>query len=194
MPTAIEDVLVIEPRIFEDPRGFFMETFHRERYAALGICEDFCQDNLSFSCKNTVRGLHYQIPHEQAKLVQVLQGEIFDVAVDIRRGSPSFGRAVGVTLSERNRRQVFIPKGFAHGFCVLSETALFSYKCSDFYAPDCDRGVLWSDPALGINWPIKGPLLSAKDESLPVLMDIAPDRLPEFSYGTRHRAKNSRQN
>jgi dTDP-4-dehydrorhamnose 3,5-epimerase len=178
--TDIDDLLIIEPKVFLDPRGFFLETFHRERYAALGIREDFCQDNLSFSCRNTLRGLHYQFPHAQAKLVQVLQGEIFDVAVDIRRGSPTFGRAVGVTLSEENRRQLFIPRGFAHGFCVLSETALFSYKCSDFYAPDCDRGLLWSDPALNIAWPVTAPLLSAKDEHHPVLADIPPEDLPGY--------------
>jgi len=178
--TELDEVIVIEPRVFDDPRGFFMETFHRERYEELGIREDFCQDNLSFSSRNTLRGLHYQFPHAQAKLVQVLQGEIFDVAVDIRRGSPTYGRAVGVTLSERNRHQLFIPKGFAHGFCVLSETALYAYKCSDFYAPDCDRGVLWSDPAIGIEWPVKNPLLSAKDQRLPLLKDIPPERLPAF--------------
>ena len=172
---------MVEPRVFEDPRGFFMETFHRERFAALGIREDFCQDNLSFSCKNTLRGLHYQYPHEQAKLVQVLQGEIMDVAVDIRRGSPTFGRAVAVTLSESNRRQLFIPKGFAHGFCVLSEKALFSYKCSNFYAPECDRGVLWSDAAIGIQWPVADPLLSPKDAKLPRLRDIPEKGLPEYS-------------
>ena len=180
VPTELDEVLVIDPQVFEDPRGFFMETFHRERYAALGIRDDFCQDNLSFSSRNTLRGLHYQFPHAQAKLVQVLQGEIFDVAVDIRRGSPTFGRAVAVTLSERNRRQLFIPKGFAHGFCVLSETALFAYKCSDFYAPDCDRGVLWSDPAIGIRWPVEEPLLSVKDQTLPLLENIPPERLPTF--------------
>jgi dTDP-4-dehydrorhamnose 3,5-epimerase len=185
VPTELEGVVVIETRAFEDPRGFFMETFHRERYEELGIREDFCQDNLSFSSRSTLRGLHYQFPHAQAKLVQVLQGEIFDVAVDIRRGSPTFGRAVGMTLSERNRRQMFIPKGFAHGFCVLSETALFSYKCSDYYAPDCDRGVLWSDPAIGIRWPVESPLLSAKDQRLPLLSDIPSERLPVFENGAR---------
>jgi len=185
LQTELEEVFVIEPRVFEDPRGFFMETFHRERYEALGIHADFCQDNLSFSCKNTLRGLHYQLPREQAKLVQVLRGEIFDVAVDVRSGSPTFGRAVGVTLSESNRRQLFIPRGFAHGFCVLSETALFSYKCSNFYAPDCDRGVLWSDPALGIAWPIEDPLLSAKDQGLPLLKDIPEEQLPLFDAGRK---------
>ena len=180
LQTELEEVFVIEPRVFQDPRGFFIETFHRQRYEALGLNADFCQDNLSFSSKNTLRGLHYQFPHEQAKLVQVLQGEIFDVAVDIRRGSPTFGRAVGVSLSETNRHQLFIPGGFAHGFCVISETALFAYKCSDFYAPDCDRGVLWSDPALCIAWPIENPLLSAKDQGLPLLKDIPPEKLPLY--------------
>jgi len=189
LQTELEEVLVIEPRVFEDPRGFFMETFHRERYEALGLHADFCQDNLSFSSKNTLRGLHYQLPHAQAKLVQVLQGEIFDVAVDIRRGSPTFGRAVGVTLSESNRRQLFIPRGFAHGFCVLSATALFAYKCSEFYAPDCDRGVQWSDPALGIAWPIENPLLSAKDQGLPLLNDIPEEHLPLFDAGRAGRQK-----
>jgi dTDP-4-dehydrorhamnose 3,5-epimerase len=178
MKTEIDGVLIIAPKVFEDPRGFFMETFNRLRYEEAGIGEVFCQDNMSFSCKNTLRGLHYEYPHEQAKLVQVLQGEILDVAVDLRRGSPTFGRTVTATLSERNRRQMFIPKGFAHGFCVLSETALFCYKCSDFYAPECDRGVLWSDPSVGIHWPIKDPLLSAKDEGLPLLKDIPPEQLP----------------
>ena len=180
MNTEIENVLIIAPKVFEDPRGFFMETFNGRRYAEAGIGEVFCQDNLSFSSKNTLRGLHYQFPHEQAKLVQVLQGEVLDVAVDIRQGSPTFGRSVTATLSERNRRQMFIPKGFAHGFCVLSETALFIYKCSDFYAPECDRGVLWSDPALDIGWSVKEPLLSAKDEGLPLLKDIPLYQLPEY--------------
>ncbi len=187
LKTDIDGVLILEPRVFEDPRGFFMETFHRERFHGLGIREDFCQDNLSSSVKNTLRGLHYQLPHEQAKLVQVLRGEILDVAVDLRRGSPTFGRAVRVTLSEGNRRQLFIPKGFAHGFCVLSDTALFSYKCSAFYAPDCDRGLLWSDPALGIAWPIEHPLLSAKDKGLPLLKDIPADKLPVYVAPTPDR-------
>jgi dTDP-4-dehydrorhamnose 3,5-epimerase len=181
--TSLEGVLVIEPKIFEDPRGFFMETYHHDRYRQLGIMEEFCQDNLSFSCRGTLRGLHYQYPHAQAKLVQVLQGEIIDMAVDVRKGSPTFGRSVAVMLSEANRRQLFIPKGFAHGFCVLSETALFSYKCSDFYAPECDRGVLWSDPDLGIDWPIKSPLLSAKDSGLPRLRDIPAEGMPSYKEG-----------
>jgi dTDP-4-dehydrorhamnose 3,5-epimerase len=180
LKTQIEGVLIIAPKVFEDQRGFFMETFHSRRYEEAGIAADFCQDNLSFSCRDTLRGLHYQFPHGQAKLVQVLLGEILDVAVDIRRGSPTFGRAVMVELSEHNRCQMFIPKGFAHGFCVLSEKALFTYKCSDLYAPECDRGVLWSDPALGIEWPVKVPLLSVKDERLPLLKDVPPEHLPGY--------------
>jgi dTDP-4-dehydrorhamnose 3,5-epimerase len=180
LKTEIGGVLVIAPKAFEDQRGFLMETFHRRRYEEAGIVADFCQDNLSFSCRNTLMGLHYQFPHEQAKLVQVLQGEILDVAVDVRRDSPTFGRWVRVALSGDNRRQMFIPKGFAHGFCVLSETALFIYKCSDFYAPDCDRGVFWSDPSVGIEWPVQVPLLSTKDEELPLLEEIPPEQLPEY--------------
>jgi dTDP-4-dehydrorhamnose 3,5-epimerase len=183
IPTELEDVLLIEPQTFGDPRGFFMETYHRDRYQAAGVRDEFCQDNLSFSCQGTLRGLHYQFPHAQAKLVQVLQGEIVDVAVDIRRGSPTFGRSVVVTLSGENRRQLFIPQGFAHGFCVLSATALFSYKCSDLYAPDCDRGVLWSDPDIAIDWPVANPLLSAKDAKLPRLRDIPADALPSYKEG-----------
>jgi dTDP-4-dehydrorhamnose 3,5-epimerase len=178
--TELEDVILIEPKTFEDSRGFFMETYHRDRYQSSEVRDEFCQDNLSCSCKGTLRGLHYQFPHAQARLVQVLQGEIVDVAVDIRRGSPTFGRSVVVALSGENRRQLFIPRGFAHGFCVLSEMAMFSYKCSDFYNPDCDRGVLWSDQDLGIKWPIKSPLLSPKDAGLPRLRDIPEEKLPEW--------------
>jgi dTDP-4-dehydrorhamnose 3,5-epimerase len=180
LKTEIEGVLIVVPKVFEDRRGFFMETFNSRRYKEAGIQADFCQDNLSFSCRNSLRGLHYQLPHGQDKLVQVLQGEILDVAVDIRRGSPTFGRAVMAMLSEHNSRQMFIPKGFAHGFCVLSEKALIVYKCSDFYAPEQERGVLWSDPALGIEWPVTAPLLSVKDERLPLLVDIPAEQLPEY--------------
>jgi dTDP-4-dehydrorhamnose 3,5-epimerase len=178
--TEIEGVVVLVPKSFGDERGYFMETFHRRRYAECGIDIDFRQDNLSFSRRGALRGLHYQLPHPQAKLVQVLMGEVFDVAVDIRRGSPSFGRWVGAALSAENRRQMFLPAGFAHGFCVLSETALFAYKCSDYYAPEADRGLLWSDPDLAIEWPIKTPVLSPKDAALPRLRDIPGEALPVF--------------
>ena len=171
-------VLEIEPRIFNDSRGYFLESYQRVRFTGAGIEVNFVQDNLSFSRKNTLRGLHYQNPRGQAKLVQVFQGEVYDVVVDIRRGSQSFGQWYGTRLSFENMHQLFIPAGFAHGYCVLSETALFYYKCSDYYAPECEAGVLWSDPDLGIDWPMKLPLLSEKDADYPRLKDVPPDRLP----------------
>ena len=176
--TPLAGVLKIEPRVFNDSRGYFMETYQRVRFTGAGIEVNFVQDNLSFSRKNTLRGLHYQNPRGQAKLVQVFQGEVFDVAVDIRRGSQSFGQWYGTRLSFENKHQLFIPAGFAHGYCVLSETALFYYKCSDYYAPECEAGVLWSDPDLGIDWPMIQPLLSEKDAEYPRLKDVPPDRLP----------------
>lgn len=179
--TKLPGALIIEPRVFPDGRGFFFESYHRERYSQNGIRDEFVQDNLSFSVKDTLRGMHYQSPHSQAKLVQVLSGEVFDVAVDIRSGSPTFGQWEGVILSSENRRQFYIPRGFAHGFCVLSDTAIFSYKCDDFYAPDCEGGILWSDPVLGISWPSKTPLLSEKDRVFHCLTDIPVERLPVFS-------------
>ncbi|MFH1241943.1 MAG: dTDP-4-dehydrorhamnose 3,5-epimerase [Pseudomonadota bacterium] len=178
--TKLEGVLVIEPDIFNDRRGFFMETYHRERYESSGIRAIFVQDNLSYSVRGTLRGLHYQFPHGQAKLIQVIRGAIFDVAVDIRQGSPTFGQWIGTSLSEENRRQLFIPEGFGHGFCVLSETALFTYKCSDFYAPADEKGVLWCDADLGIEWPVKNPILSDKDCQYPALKDVPPDDLPHY--------------
>ena len=181
--TDLDGVLVLEPKVFSDDRGFFLETYHRIKYRGLGITVEFVQDNLSFSHKGTLRGLHYQHPHGQAKLVQVLEGHVFDVAVDVRKESKNFGRWVGVHLSSENKRQVYIPDGFAHGFCVLSETALFLYKCSDLYAPECERGVLWSDPDIGIEWPIKEPILSEKDAVYPRLRDIPLDRLPGYKKG-----------
>ena len=176
--TPLAGVLEIEPRIFNDSRGYFLESYQRVRFTGAGIEVNFVQDNLSFSRKNTLRGLHYQNPRGQAKLVQVFQGEVFDVAVDIRPGSQSFGQWYGTRLSFENKHQLFIPAGFAHGYCVLSETALFYYKCSDYYAPECEAGVLWSDPDLGIDWPMKQPLLSEKDAEYPRLKDVPPDRLP----------------
>jgi dTDP-4-dehydrorhamnose 3,5-epimerase len=178
--TKLPGTLIIEPHVFPDGRGFFFESYHRERYRQHGIRDEFVQDNISCSVKDTLRGLHYQSPHSQAKLVQVLSGEVFDVAVDIRPGSPAFGQWDGVILSSENRRQFYIPRGFAHGFCVLSDTAIFSYKCDDFYSPDCEGGVLWSDPDIGIEWPVKTPLLSEKDSRCPRLKDIPLQRLPLF--------------
>ena len=175
----IQGPKIIEPDIFPDARGFFCETFHQKRYAENGIDDRFVQDNLSSSKKGTLRGIHYQYPQSQAKLVQVIQGEVRDVIVDIRQQSSTFGKWVGVTLSAENRRQLFVPAGFAHGYCVLSETALFSYKCSDFYAPDCEKGILWSDPDIGIDWPVRDPILSDKDQLYPCLKDVDSKSLPD---------------
>ena len=175
--TDIQDVQIIEPQIFEDDRGYFLETFHINRFKSSELTHAFVQDNLSFSVKNTLRGLHFQVTRPQAKLVQVITGEIFDVAVDIRPASPSFGRWMGVHLTEKNKRQVFIPAGFAHGFCVLSDGAHVTYKCSDYYDRDDEGGILWSDPAIGIDWPTSQPIVSAKDERLPMMSDIPPEKL-----------------
>ena len=176
--TELPGVLIIEPKVFNDERGFFLETFQADRYSAAGINRNFVQDNLSFSVKGTLRGLHCQLRRPQAKLVQTITGTIFDVAVDIRLGSPTFGKWVGVELSSENHRQLFIPEGFAHGFCVLSETAHFSYKCSDFYVPDDEGGILYSDHGIGIEWPLKEVILSAKDEKYHRLEDVSPELLP----------------
>jgi dTDP-4-dehydrorhamnose 3,5-epimerase len=176
IPTSLEGVVIVEPDVFTDNRGFFMETYHRKRYREAGISHEFVQDNLSFSVKGTLRGLHFQMTRPQAKLVQVISGEIFDVAVDVRPDSPAMGQWVGVHLSSQSRRQLFIPEGFAHGFCVLSETALFMYKCSDFYAKNDEGGILWSDPAIGIQWPVENPIVSDKDACLPRLSEFKVHR------------------
>lgn len=181
IPTELDGVVIIEPRLFTDQRGFFLETFQQQRYAEAGIDRAFVQDNLSFSGKGTCRGLHFQLRHPQAKLVQVISGAIFDVAVDIRRGSPTFGLWCGVLLNEENRRQLFIPEGFAHGFCVLSDTAYFTYKCSDYYQPDDEGGIIFSDPGIGITWPLEAMVLSDKDGRYPRLNEIPPGKLPEFT-------------
>lgn len=168
-PTELPEVLLIEPRVLGDARGHFYESYQTRRYAEAGIPGPFVQDNHSRSVRGTLRGLHFQEPHAQGKLVQVLRGRVFDVAVDVRRGSPRFGRWVGVELAEDQPRQLWIPPGFAHGFCVLSEAADFFYKCTEIYAPEFDRTVAWNDPAIGIRWPVTGPLLSAKDREAPPL-------------------------
>lgn len=165
--TELAGPKIIVPDVFEDYRGFFMETYHKKRYQESGIDVDFVQDNLSFSVKATLRGLHYQHPNEQAKLIHVIQGEIFDVAVDIRPNSPTFGKWVGEVLSETNKKQLFIPAGFAHGYCVMSDTTLVAYKCSTFYSPNDEKGLIWNDPDLKIAWPVSDPLVSEKDVTLP---------------------------
>ena len=161
--TDLSGVIIIEPRVFSDPRGFFFESYNAQRYAQVGIPPLFVQDNHSSSVKGTIRGLHYQLRHPQGKLFRVLRGAVFDVAVDIRRGSPTFGGWTGVELSADNKRQLFIPAGFAHGFCVTSDGAEVEYKCTDVYVADDQRGVLWNDPAIGIRWPVQEPLLSDQD-------------------------------
>ena len=171
--TPLNGLLIIEPQIYGDNRGFFLETHHQERYHKAGIDRIFVQDNMSLSVQRTLRGLHFQTTKPQAKLVQALTGEIFDVAVDLRRGSTTFGRWFGTLLSEKNKHQLFIPEGFAHGFCVLSESALFAYKCSDYYDPDDEGGILWSDQSLAIDWPVNDPIVSEKDRRLPHFSELA---------------------
>lgn len=171
VPTSIPEVLILEPKVFGDDRGFFMETWQAERYAEAGVPGPFVQDNLSRSVKGTLRGLHFQEPFPQGKLVMVLEGAVLDVAVDIRRGSPTFMKHVAVELSAENKRQLWIPPGFAHGFCVTSDHALFLYKCTERYRPEHDRAIRWDDPALGIAWPVAEPLLSQKDAAAPLLAD-----------------------
>lgn len=176
--TEIPDVLIIEPKMFGDQRGFFLETFQSERYAAAGIRQPFVQDNLSRSAYGVLRGLHLQNPRSQGKLVTVLRGKVLDVAVDVRIGSPTFGRHVSVVLTDENRRQFWVPRGFAHGFVVLSDTADFFYKCDEFYSPDNETVVLWNDPELAIDWGIDAPQLSARDAAGRRLTDIAT--LPKY--------------
>lgn len=171
-PSPIEGLLIIKPRVFADSRGFFVETFNAERYKNIGIAEDFVQDNWSRSQRGTLRGLHFQNPNAQGKLVWCAKGSVWDVAVDLRPGSPTRLKWYGVELSEENKIQLFIPKGFAHGFYVTSETADFIYKCTDLYRPENERAIRWNDPALGIGWPLVGePTLSKKDIEAPLLAD-----------------------
>jgi len=177
-PTTLPEVLLVEPDRFGDARGYFLETWRQERYQAAGIRLPFVQDNLSRSARGILRGLHLQHPGAQGKLVYVLEGEVFDVAVDVRVGSPTFGKWTGATLSSADHRQLWIPPGFAHGFCVTSEVALFAYKCTAPYSAADEVGVLWNDPALGILWPVAEPLLSGKDAALPRLAAIDQARLP----------------
>jgi len=178
--TALPGCIVIEPQVFGDSRGFFYESYNEAKYHEAGIDRRFVQSNVSRSARGVLRGLHYQWPHPQGKLVSVLEGEVYDVAVDIRRGSPNFGQWAGVMLTAENHRHFWIPEGFAHGFCVVSEYATFSYQCTDLYNAQADGGVRWNDPAIGVDWPISEPLLSDKDTKAPLLADIAEDRLPEF--------------
>jgi dTDP-4-dehydrorhamnose 3,5-epimerase len=178
--TPLDGVLIVEPRVYRDHRGYFLETYNRKRYGEAGIDQAFVQDNLSYSIRDTLRGMHYQLTKPQAKLVQVTSGRIFDVVIDIRAGSPTFKRWFGVELSGENTMQLFVGHGFAHGFCVLSESALVTYKCTDFYDPADEGGLLWSDPEVGVEWPVSEPLLSPKDADYPGLDRIDPQKLPVF--------------
>jgi dTDP-4-dehydrorhamnose 3,5-epimerase len=171
-PTLFPDVLLIQPKIFEDSRGFFYESFNKNNYAEIGIKKNFVQDNISRSVKNTLRGMHYQIDKPQAKLVSVTQGEVFDVVVDIRKNSPTYGKWFGEYLNDQNHYQLYIPEGFAHGFCVISDTADFMYKCTDYYYPQGERGLRFDDPAVNIQWPIDTAkaILAEKDKLYPDLI------------------------
>jgi len=174
IPTAIPDVILIEPKVFGDHRGFFLETWQRKSFAENGIDYDFVQDNHSKSSHGILRGLHYQLEQTQGKLVRVAEGSVFDVAVDMRRSSPTFGQWVGYELSAENHRMMWVPPGFAHGFYVMSESAEFVYKCTDYYAPEHEQSLLWNDPEIGIDWHLvegKAPILSDKDAIAPVFAD-----------------------
>lgn len=178
--TKLDGALVFEPKVFGDSRGFFMETWNYQRYKEAGLDVKFIQSNLSKSAKGVLRGLHFQNPNSQGKLVQILTGEVFDVAVDIRQGSPTFGQWHGEILSGDNNKQFYIPEGFAHGFCVLSDTAIFSYMCTNVYDAAADNSLLWNDPQIDINWPIDNPLLSDKDKNALTLKATNKDRLPKY--------------
>ncbi len=177
---SLPGIILIEPHVFEDARGFFLETFHKEKYAQGGAGRTFVQDNHSHSQRGTLRGLHYQLGHAQGKLVYAVTGEIFDVAVDIRSGSPTFGQWVGAHLSAENKHQIYVPEGFAHGFCVLSDSADVIYKCTDFYSPEDEFGIFWADPTIGIDWPIETPVLSEKDIRNPKLDEVQEGWLPIY--------------
>jgi dTDP-4-dehydrorhamnose 3,5-epimerase len=170
--TSIPEVIIFIPPVFTDSRGHFLETYQQQKYAEAGILKPFVQDNQSYSTKNVLRGLHFQLRHPQAKLVRVTRGSVFDVAIDIRKNSPTFGKWHGEILSAENKKQLYIPENFAHGFCVLSDSAEFLYKCTDFYVPGDEAGLIWNDAQLGIKWPIDQPILSEKDAVLPSLADV----------------------
>lgn len=174
--TPIDGVLLVKPKVFGDERGFFLEGFHAERYAEAGIPGPFVQDNFSRSRRGVLRGLHFQAPAAQGKLVQVIAGAIFDVAVDIRPDSPTFGQWHGAELTGENHHQLYIPPHLAHGFCVLSDTVDFYYKCTEFYHPECEGSIRWDDPDIGIPWPVENPILAEKDAAAPRLREIPPER------------------
>jgi dTDP-4-dehydrorhamnose 3,5-epimerase len=178
--TSLPGVVIVKPRVFADARGFFVETYRESVLAAAGIHENFVQDNHSHSSRGVLRGLHYQLRHPQGKLCRVARGEVLDVAVDVRVGSPTFGKWVSVVLSGENQLQLFVPRGFAHGFAVRSDSADFLYKCSDYFDAADDRGVLWNDPAIGIDWQTESPILSEKDQRYLTLTEIPREQLPQY--------------
>lgn len=178
--SSIPDVVIITPEIYEDNRGYFFESFNINDFEKLGLPTRFVQDNQAFSQKGTLRGFHYQLKYQQGKLVRVVKGEVFDVAVDIRVGSPTFGQAVGTILSETNNKIMFVPEGFAHAYLVLSDSALFQYKCTEVYHSDDEYGIIWNDPDINVGWPIEIPLLSIKDRELPTLKQIDKNLLPKY--------------
>jgi dTDP-4-dehydrorhamnose 3,5-epimerase len=179
VPTAIPSVLIVEPHVHRDERGFFLETYQAARYDAAGVCGPFLQDNESYSRRNTVRGMHLQVQRPQGKLIRVVAGEILDIAADVRRGSPTFGRWVAVRLSAENFRQCYVPPGFAHGFCVLSADAHVEYKCTQLYDSTDEIGIAWNDPTLAIEWPVSAPILSPRDRALAPLSEMLA-RLPAY--------------
>ncbi|MBZ5526357.1 MAG: dTDP-4-dehydrorhamnose 3,5-epimerase [Acidobacteriia bacterium] len=178
--TSLPGVCLLQPRLFSDSRGFFLESYHRDKFAALGIADTFVQDNHSRSTRGVLRGLHYQLRHPQAKLCRVIEGEVLDVAVDVRLGSPTFGKSASVLLTAQNHAQIYIPAGFAHAFLVLSDSAQFLYKCSDFYDPADEHGILWNDLALNIPWGLSDPILSEKDRKNIPLAQVSPGLLPRY--------------
>ncbi|KRE99936.1 dTDP-4-dehydrorhamnose 3,5-epimerase [Frateuria sp. Soil773] len=179
--THLPGAVVIEPQVFGDARGFFYESYNETKYREAGMACHFVQSNVSRSARGVLRGLHYQWPNPQGKLVSVLEGEVYDVVVDIRRGSPTFGQSAEVMLTSENKRHFWIPEGFAHGFCVVSEFATFAYQCTALYDPKADAGIRWNDAALGIDWPVAEPLLSDKDGKAPLLAEVPVERLPVFT-------------
>lgn len=179
---VLPEVIIIEPDVFNDRRGYFIETYQAQKYSEHGIPTTFVQDNQSFSVKGVIRGLHYQLSRPQGKLVWVTEGEIMDVVVDIRRGSPMFGKWIDIMLSSNNFRQIYIPEGFAHGYCIISDNATFIYKCTDYYDPGEERGILWNDPSLNIDWPITDPFLSDRDKQFAPLAEISEDDLPIYKH------------
>jgi dTDP-4-dehydrorhamnose 3,5-epimerase len=181
LDTSLPGVWELQPKVFRDARGFFLETYHQQKFSELGIPDVFVQDNHSRSAKGTLRGLHYQLRHPQAKLCRVVDGEVLDVAVDVRLGSPTFGKWTSVVLSAEKQNLIFIPGGFAHGFVALTDTVQFLYKCSDFYDPSSEQGIIWNDPGLAISWGVANPLVSEKDAKYPALAAMPKEFLPQYT-------------